>query len=166
MTFKPTNAVLPLLFSFMALSCRHQPEELSAGQYFGVRDSVTQMADRIARDVSRRGPVAWLSYFENSPDFFMASEGVLALPDYDSAKNAIQQTLVKSMSNIRLQWSNIKVDPLTERLAGMGAGFHEDITYSSGKKVSQDGYFTAIAEKSYKGWLLRNAHWSVPVAAR
>lgn len=94
----------------------------------------------------------------------MASEGQLVFPNNDSAKNFIKNTLVKSISKIELHWNNIRVDPLTTRLAGIAANFHEDITDYEGKKITEDGYFTGIAHQTPQGWQLRNAHWSVITA--
>ena len=117
------------------------------------------MVEMIAKDVTREGPVAWLRYFENTPGFFMASGGNLAFPDNDSATNFIKNDLVKIISKIELRWSNIRIDPLTPAFANVAANFHEDITDSTGKKMT-DGYFTGVAERAPQGWQLRNAHWS------
>jgi hypothetical protein len=155
----------PLVFIFLIclglLSCRDEPGKLSAFQVKEVQDSVSQMAERIARDVSRKGPVAWLDYFEDTPNFFMASEGNLVFPDHDSASNFIKKFLVTYISDIQLRWSATRIDPLTRKLANMAAHFQEKIRFSSGKQTEEEGYFTAVAERSSKGWQLRNAHWSI-----
>jgi hypothetical protein len=126
-----------------------------------VQEQVEQMADSIAGDVSKEGPAAWLHYFADEPQFFMASDGQLAFANYDSASVFINNTLVKTMPNIRLNWSNVRIDPIAENFAVMGAYFHEIITDSSGKQIDSEGYFTGTAEKTNTGWKLRNAHWSV-----
>jgi hypothetical protein len=149
-----------LLFCLI-VSCGGNTETYTLNQFAMVRDSVRVMAESIANDVSREGPLAWLRYFENAPDFFMASEGRLVFPNNDSATNFIKNTLVKSISKIELHWNNIRIDPLTTRLAGISADFHEDITDYKGRKIAEDGYFTGIAEQTFQGWKLRNAHWSV-----
>lgn len=151
------------LFCFI-ISCRNKGETYTSNLFSVVRDSVQIMAGSIAKDVSREGPVAWLRYFENTPGFFMASEGRLVFPNYDSATNFTKNTLVKSMSKIELHWNNIHIDPLTTTLAGMSAAYHEDITYYDGRKIPYDGYFTGIAEQTSDGWKLRNAHWSTIAA--
>jgi hypothetical protein len=122
------------------------------------------MAESIEKNVSQQGPVAWLRYFENTPDFFMASGGQLVFPNIDTATNFINTILIKSISKIELHWSNIRIDPLTPDLAGISAAFHEDITDAAGKKTPQDGYFTAIVHHTTQGWKLRNAHWSLAEA--
>ena len=146
------------------ISCGNHTETYTSNEFGIVRDSVQIMAESIAKDVSREGPAAWIRYFENTPDFFMASEGRLVFPNNDSATNFIRNTLVKSISKIELHWNSIRIDPLSTKLAGISAGFHEDITDNTGKKISEDGYFTGIAEQTSQGWKLRNAHWSTTPA--
>jgi hypothetical protein len=124
------------------------------------QQSVNRMMQDIARDITAKGPSAWLIYFENSPDFFMVSDGKLAFRDHESARLFIENTLVKNISHIVLSWSNIRIDSLTPALASAGAEFHEEMSDSSGKTTPYDGYFTAIAERTDRGWQLRNVHWS------
>jgi hypothetical protein len=135
-------------------------DSMTPAQCSIVQDSVRKMAESITRNVNGKGPVAWLRYFENSPGFFMVSDGQLVFPNYDSATNFIENTLIKNITKIKLQWSNIRIDPITCKSAGMAANFHENITYSSGKTVPADGYFTAIVRQTSDGWKLHNAHWS------
>jgi SnoaL-like domain len=143
------------------VACSDNKKAYTTNQLAAVRDSVQIMTESIARDVSGEGPVAWLKYFENTPDFFMASEGRLVFPNSDSATAFIKNILVKSISKIELRWDHIRIDPLTTKLAGVSANFHEDIIDPTGKKIVGDGYFTGIAEETSQGWKLRNAHWSV-----
>ena len=108
-------AIIGFFFCFI-ISCSNNTETYTSNQFAIVRDSVQIMAESIAKDVSREGPVAWLRYFENTPGFFMASEGRLVFPNNDSATNFIKNTLVKSISKIELHWNNIRIDPLTFNL--------------------------------------------------
>ena len=119
------------------------------------------MTEHIVSDLSVKGPIAWLDYFEDNPGFFMAVEGGLAFKDYQSANRYIRDTLVKTFRQISLQWDHLRIDPLTPNLASIGAGFHEEIIDSSGRKLSQGGYFSALAEKTFRGWQFRNVHWSM-----
>ncbi len=143
------------------LSCNNNSDSLHAKQVSDVKDSVQQMTASIAKDVSRDGPVAWLRYFENTPNFFMASEGQLVFQNYDSANNFINHVLVKNIRKIELHWRNTRIDPLTYTLASIAAMFHEDITNSAGIKIPMDGYFTGIAQHTSGGWKLLSVHWSV-----
>ena len=151
--------LIPLFFVFI-ISCNNATESVTSNERSLVRDSVQRMANSIAEDLSHNGPVAWLTYFENSPEFFMAANGQLVFPNIETAKSFINNTLVKIMPKIDLHWSNIQIDPLSNQLAGISAAFHEDIMDSTGKLTPHDGYFTAIAHKTTQGWKLHNVHWS------
>ena len=153
--------VLLLLVFNLFVSCRHDHKRLSKAENTFVKDSVSKMAANIARDVSNKGPAAWVNYFEDTPNFFMANEGLLVFHDYQSAKTFILNTVVKMIPHITLRWSNLRIDPLNARLASIGADFHEDQVLSTGKNLSIDGYFTGIVHYDGHHWKLRNCHWSV-----
>ena len=150
--------LIPLIV--FAISCRNNTESLNSKQASDIQDSVRLMTESIARDVSREGPIVWLRYFEDAPGFFMASDGQLMFPNIDTAKNIINNIVVKSMPKIELRWSNIRIDPLAHKLASISAIYHEDITDPTGKMTPHDGYFTGIAHQTPQGWKLQNAHWS------
>src|SRR5260370_41280997 len=63
---------------------------LDAAHAVALTDSVRAFVGTVARGVSRDGPAAWRGYFEDSPAFFMASEGQLVFPTSDSATRAIR----------------------------------------------------------------------------
>jgi hypothetical protein len=152
------------IFSFLLLisSCNQQnSSKLGQYQYAQVRDSVQEMARQIAIDVSRNGPIAWLRHFSDTDAFFMASDGQLMFPNYDSASSFIQNKLIKMMSRIELSWTDIRIDPLSEDLAILAAHYKETITDSASRLMNESGYFTCLAQRTNKGWQLRNAHWSL-----
>jgi hypothetical protein len=154
------------LFALVALvlpisSCHNQAEGLTPLQASIVRDSVQQMVQSISKVVSHEGPIAWIQYFENSADFYMASEGQLAFTNNDSLTSFLKNNYSKTVSKIELSWNQIRITPFTSRLAGIGAIFHEDITDIAGRKLASDGYFTGIAHQTSQGWQLQNAHWSI-----
>ena len=152
--------VLPgFIFCFIS-SCNINTQSFTQKERSLVQDSVQLMAESIATNISHEGPVVWLRYFENVPDFFMASDGQLVFPNIDTATSFINNILIKVMPEIKLHWSNIRIDPLTTNLASISAVYHEDIRDSSGKMTPHDGYFTGIAHQTSQGWKLRNAHWS------
>jgi len=151
--------VISFIFCFIS-SCNNNSKTLSPKDLSLVQDSVQLMTESIAKNISHEGPVGWLRYFENSPGFFMASDGQLVFPNIDTAKNFINNILIKAMPEIQLRWSNIRIDPLAINLASISAVYHEDISDSTGKMTPHDGYFTAIAHQTAQGWKLLNAHWS------
>ena len=148
------------LIIVVAISCKNYSGYMTVKQSLRVKDSVTWLTTSIAKDLSAKGPASWLNYFENAPGFFMATDGQLAFKDYQSSKEFILNTLAKNISKISLQWTNLRVEPLTINLASIGSGFHEDLTGTDGKIISVDGYFTATASLENDGWKLRNLHWS------
>ena len=154
------RAFVLVLICLVTLSCHTGNRRMSPEQLASVKDSVMRMAETIATDVSGHGPIAWSRYFEDTAAFFMVTDGLLVFPNRDSAISIISNSLTKSIKGIQLHWTNIRIDPLSEDLAGMGAHFSEVLTDSSGKSIAAEGYFTAIAEKTPGGWQLRNAHWS------
>lgn len=143
-------------------SCNNHNDSLSKRKPDpAVQEGVHQMLDSIARNVTEKGPVAWLDYFENTPDFFMATDGQLDFPNKDTAAIIINNKIVKQIVAIELKWNNIHIDALSGTLAAIGADFHEDITDTNGNKFPVNGYFTGIAHRSVEGWKLRNLHWSI-----
>lgn len=146
---------------FLIVSCNNCTDSLTSAQSSVIKDSVKQMVETIAKSISHEGPLAWLRYFENSPDFFMASDGQLVFPDNNAATNFLKNIYAKGVSRIELRWKNIRIDPLTSKIAGVAAFFHEEITDTAGKMSPSDGYFTGIVERTTQGWQLRNAHWSI-----
>ncbi len=153
-----------LLFSMISglfFGCGHPEEDKPMTKEKQVADSVQSMMLAIARNVSLQGPAAWVRYFERCPRFMMASGGQLAFSSFDSATQFIRHNLVKNIRKISLRWKDIRVDPLRENLAAVGAVFHEDITGAGGVTTPYDGYFTAVAECAGMGWQLRNLHWSM-----
>lgn len=78
--------IISMLFISLLSSCRtNDSNNLDKTQANVVRDSVKMMAVNISDDISKIGPAAWLHYFARSPQFFMANEGKLVFPNYDSA---------------------------------------------------------------------------------
>jgi hypothetical protein len=133
---------------------------LDPGAAAEVQGAVRLLADSIAHDVTHDGPNAWLRYFEPAPGFFMASAGSIAFPNFDSAA-AFVPRFAAGIRAIELSWSGVRVDPLTTRLAVMGASFTEVITDTAGGQLHIGGYFTAIARQTPSGWRLRDANWSM-----
>ena len=146
----------------LVFSCNYSQQQLTPEQISGLQKDVFKLTSNISADISTKGPVAWLNYFENSPDFFMASEGQIVFHNYASAQSFIKDTLLKSISKIKLQWGKIRINVLNTQLASIGSDFHEDITsLTTNQTVPVDGYFTSTAVLTASGWKLRNLHWSV-----
>jgi hypothetical protein len=120
---------------------------LSAPARAAVIEGVRQLARDAAHGVSREGPAAWHRYFSPTPAFFMASEGQLVFSSAGSAARGIDD-LTHLIRSIELRWSDdLRVDPLTADLAVMGSSWSELRTGVDGARVTDRGYFTAVAER-------------------
>ena len=84
-----------ILTACLYVSCIGNKVSFTPQQKTNVLAEVQLMAETIAKNVSAEGPTAWLNGFENTPDFFMASDGQLAFPNYDSATDFINNNLTK-----------------------------------------------------------------------
>jgi hypothetical protein len=152
--------VIPAFF-LLLYSCKQNTPAVRTNESSSVKDTVLKLAYLTAKDVSAKGPIAWLNYFEDSPDFLMVSDGIVMFTSYDAASKYIKNTSVKLLTQTDLKWSAIRIDPLSPQIALMGAKFHEDLTDTSGRVTPYDGYFTATAHQTPKGWKYRNVHWSM-----
>jgi hypothetical protein len=157
---------LAVLLAIYCAACnsRDGSRRLTPDRAAEVSREVKEFAAIVAHDVTQDGPAAWRKHFSEGPTFFMAVEGKLQFPDSASAAAGIQE-LTHMMKHIELKWSDVRVDPLTPELAGMGAGWNEVIEMADGKRVDSGGYLTGIVERRNGRWQFRNAHWSVAQAA-
>lgn len=140
---------------------RDPASDLTPAHAAAIADSVRSFAQTVAADVTREGPVAWRRHFAESPAFFMASEGHLALPNSEAATRLIQD-LARSITHIELRWGDgLRVDPLAPGLAILATPYHEVRVDTAGHRVEESGFFTGVVEHGTGPWRLRNAHWSV-----
>jgi hypothetical protein len=126
----------------------------------GVRHLMTD----VAQDVTKNGPIAWRSHFEDVPSFFMAVNGQMMFSDSQSVTQGIQN-VARMFKHIDLTWGEVRVDPLSSQFASVASPYHETITTADDQVLQSDGFFTALAEKRDGQWQFRNVHWSVPVPA-
>jgi hypothetical protein len=134
---------------------------LTPAQKDATEAAVRRFVATVASDINRDGPAAWHKEFAASPNFFMASEGLLVFPDSQTASQAIDN-LARTVKHIELRWGNdLRVDPLTPGLAVVGATYHEIRDDTQGHHVDETGFFSGVVENSNGQWQFRDAHWSV-----
>jgi hypothetical protein len=100
-----------------------------------------------------------LSFFERDSAFFMASEGQLVFPSFDSAATFVHM-LSQHIARIELAWTDVRIDPIAPGTAILAAAYREVQTDAAGRETRERGYFTGLAVHTASGWQLRNAHWS------
>jgi hypothetical protein len=141
---------------------------MAADQKQAVENDTRKFMLTVGHDVTHDGPNAWLKYFSDSPEFFMASEGAMAFPSSQAAQQGTQ-AFAKTINHMQLLWGDdMRIDPLAPDLAVVGTSWHEIRVDTQNKTADESGYFTALVEKRNGQWQFRDAHWSAlpaPVAA-
>ena len=138
-----------------------EQKTLTTAQKAAVEGGVRKFMANVAQDVTKEGPAAWKREFEDTPAFFLASEGRLVFADGKAAAQGIE-SLTHIVKHIELKWGDdLRVDALTPELAVVGTSWHEERDDVDGHHVSEGGYFTAVVEQRNGQWQLRDAHWSV-----
>jgi hypothetical protein len=153
------RVLLPIIFLFAA--CRIKTETSERKDAATVSDSVRLLLVNLQKGLADKGSVVWLDYFDQAPGFYMASDGQIAFKDYQTAKQFIETVLIKKIKTIHLTFSDLRIDSLTNSSASIGAGFHEDLTDSTGITTHADGYLTALTKQTASGWKFGNLHWSI-----
>ncbi len=118
------SSVFGLLAAMACVTCGLpvSRQQLEADHADAMRDSVEQFFESIIGGLSEDGPIAWLQYFEESSEFFMASDGKLLFPSSDSAK-AFVRGLSQKISAIQLRWIDLRVAPISPGTAVVGASY-------------------------------------------
>jgi Domain of unknown function (DUF4440) len=163
----PLPALLTLLLTgLFAAGCQAPPVRPAGAAAPAVEASVRQFLADVAQGVSRDGPAAWQHYFAPRPEFFMASDGVLAFRDGTAAIVGISAA-AREIRHIELKWgADARVDVLGPDLAVVGLTWSEVRDLADGTRVADDGYFTAVVERREGTWKFRDAHWSQPLPGR
>jgi hypothetical protein len=151
---------ISVFFVILFVGCHTKMLVTESNDSGSVTDSVLLLLVNLQKGLYEKGPVIWLNYFEKTHDFYMSSGGRVVFEDYAAAKQFIETGLVKKFSSVHLTLSKLRIDSLSPTLAGIGAGFHEDLIDSAGITTTADGYLIAIAKQTVAGWKFRNLHWS------
>lgn len=111
--------------------------------------------------LARAGPLAWLDLFESGPAFFMASDGAVAFEDRAAAE-AFLAEFAPTVANMRLEWVEPRVDPLTPSVVVVSSAYVEDIALTDGTTSRFSGQVTGVLRRSSGGWRIQHLHWSSP----
>jgi hypothetical protein len=149
-----------IFLSIYLISCHPTAAQSGTADVQNIKADISKMTDSLEQDLFRSGPLAWITYFDQNPGFFMVSDGQMVFKDYYAGKDFIEKTLITKISKIRLTLDHLEVQPLTPGFASLAAHFHEDLTDLHGTTSSINGYVTAVLEKTDRGWKFLNLHWS------
>jgi ketosteroid isomerase-like protein len=142
----------------LVLGCGSPDTEIDTA---AIQAEVREMTTAISRDLASGGPNSWLDHFLDDEAFFMASDGRMLFPSYDSARVFIGG-FAPGVTAIDLRWHHIRVDVLSSEQAVLAADYTEVISDTTGAHSPFRGYFTGLAQRTDSGWKLRHAHWSSP----
>jgi hypothetical protein len=164
---RTSRALLASLMLLAASSgCQTPAPRPAGGAAPAAEAGVRQFLAEVAVGVSRDGPAAWQRYFATGPQFFMASDGVLAFRDGTAAIVGISAA-AREIRHIELTWGNdARVDVLGPDLAVVGLSWSEVRDLADGAHLTDGGYFTGVVEQRAGRWQFRDAHWSQPLPAR
>jgi hypothetical protein len=153
------------LLAFALFACASAPPPApppaspSAAELSKAGSEVMAFVKGVEAGIAQRGPAAWRDYFSELPTFFMVVDGKVAFAGPGEATRGIAE-VAKNITRIELQWGVVRVDVLSPQLSSVGAPYHEVQVWADGHQVTEDGYFTGLAERGKDGWRFRNAHWS------
>jgi hypothetical protein len=151
--------------ALLLASCRClAPSAPDASALSGIDSDVQLMASAIARDVAADGPNAWLRYFTDGGEFFMANNGKLQFSSFEEARTFLNK-FSAGVAHLELTWGELRVDPVAPGVAVMASPYREVFTDPAGHIIRFEGYFTGLAVKTKSGWKLRDAHWSSLMAS-
>jgi hypothetical protein len=141
------------------------PQGMDANTAKGVDSGVRRMAAAIAHDLAQDGPTAWVRYFDDRPDFFMAANGQLQFSSVNEARTFLPK-YAAGFKHLDLTWSEIRVDAVAPGMAVMGASYKEVFTDNADHTKEYNGYFTGLAAQTATGWKFRDAHWSAGASSK
>ena len=128
---------------------RQSGAPMTAAEAEAVIRGVRAFGEDVAREVTQEGVGAWGRYFEEGPGFFMATDGKLEFASGMAAKTALPGIAI-GIKKIELRWEGaMRVDALAPGMASVGAAYHEARVDAAGKRVEEDGYFTALGNSNF-----------------
>ena len=140
--------------------CVRHDAELTPASRAAVETGVRSFMHSVEHDVASEGPTAWQKEFADDPAFFMAADGQLAFPNWQVARESIQD-LPRVIKRMDLNWGNdLRVDPLSPTMAMVATSYHEVRTDPQGHQTTESGFFTAVTQFMNGRWQFRDAHWS------
>ncbi len=91
----------------------------------------------------------------------MATNGRVVFPNRDSAE-AFLRRFAPTVTRMRLQFDDLRVEPLAPGLAIAVAGSRERILMVDSSAAEFGGAVTALVRHGTSGWHRQHLHWSSP----
>lgn len=126
-----------------------------------MKDSILSMTESLTNDLARKGAIAWVDYFENTPHFNMIVQGQKQFPDYQTFSQAAAGGFLSRFGKPVLRFTSLQVDSLSDQTAAIVSAYRETLTDSTGSPIQVEGYLTALLDQTSSGWKWRSLHWSM-----
>lgn len=108
-----------------------------------------------------RGPEAWLTFFEETPAFFMASDGMTAFADRADAE-AFLAEFAPRVETLSLRWIEPRFEVLAPDVVAVVSAYDEEITMVDGTVSTFGGQVSGVLRRTAGAWRLQHLHWSSP----
>lgn len=155
--------LVPLIF--LVHACDPAPSaNISSAESQQINLEVQLFMDSIPEGLADDGPMAWLRFFEDTPQFLMASDGQIAFANRESAVTFLDG-FSPTVSTMSLTWKDMRVELLSSSTATVASAYHESITSTDSTTVSFGGFVTGVVRKGDDGWKVQHLHWSSPAAS-
>lgn len=125
-------------------------------------DSARALFASVPAALAADGPTAWLPFFEETPSFFMASDGAMAFADRPSAEGFLAD-FGRQVAAMSLEWDEPRFEHLDGDVVAVTASYREDITLNDGTVSSFGGRVSGVIRRREGSWRFQHLHWSSPV---
>jgi len=150
-------------FGLVLLGCDGAPRQAPVAADDAALEGARALVTSIPAALAERGPSAWLDYFEDSPSFFMVSDGAIVFADLPAARDFLAGFAAR-VSALTLSWHEPRYENVGGGVVVVTAGFDETIRMTDGTESSFGGRMSGVVRRAGDGWRLQHLHWSTPVA--
>lgn len=150
-----------LMFGIVLVGCGAAPAHGPGTRAGSAVDSARALLVSVPTALADRGPSAWLDFFEDSPSFFMASDGAIAFSDRSAAETYLDG-FSRSVSEMALEWHEPRFEDLGGDVVVVTASYDETIRMHDGTESSFAGRMSGVIRRQANRWRFQHLHWSSP----
>jgi ketosteroid isomerase-like protein len=146
-------------------TCTPAPQGESPGaRTSSALDSARALLASVPTALGDRGPAAWLDFFEDTPSFFMASDGAIAFADRVTAETFLDD-FSRKVSGMVLEWHQPRFEDLGGDIVAVTASYDETIRMRDGTESSFGGHMSGVIRRQGGRWRFQHLHWSSPAGS-
>ncbi|MCA8978055.1 MAG: nuclear transport factor 2 family protein [Planctomycetes bacterium] len=149
-------ASLAILAAAALAACASPP--LSATAETATVAEIRRDLESIPAALAARGPNGWLGHCDPA-DFRMISDGAVKFASFGELRTAMAG-FAMTVRAMELNWRDLRIEPMTDRLAWFSTAYDERITDTVGGESTFDGSVTGMLRRVGNRWLITRLHWS------